>query len=153
MIQIKSCRLDETNLLYLHFKGVQCGMHIEALCPSSEAMQCLGSLHADECCSMSMCADALPHSSPSLDLMQVIYATACCGEEATSDGSFTPLTVNYNERFSAAGRTRYTSSSSPHPGIFLPRARRMKRVWSKHRGCLARTQLWKWLCKSTMTWS
>lgn len=38
--------------------------------------------------------------------MQVVYSTACCGEEAASDGSFTPLTINYNERFSAAGRTR-----------------------------------------------
>ncbi|KAK9830771.1 hypothetical protein WJX74_006445 [Apatococcus lobatus] len=35
----------------------------------------------------------------------VIYSTACCGEEAATDGSYTPLTVNYNERFSAAGRT------------------------------------------------
>ena len=38
--------------------------------------------------------------------MQVLYSTACCGEEAASDGSYTPLTINYNERFSAAGRTR-----------------------------------------------
>ncbi|CAL5228653.1 g11822 [Coccomyxa viridis] len=35
----------------------------------------------------------------------MVYATACCSREATGDGSFLPLTVNYSERFSAAGRT------------------------------------------------
>ena len=35
----------------------------------------------------------------------VIYATACASRELTGDGSFVPLTVNYSERFSAAGRT------------------------------------------------
>ncbi|MEW5317022.1 MAG: hypothetical protein WDW38_008355 [Sanguina aurantia] len=34
-----------------------------------------------------------------------IYTTACCSPVATGDGSFLPLTVNYAERFSAAGRT------------------------------------------------
>ncbi len=38
--------------------------------------------------------------------MQVLYATACCGDHTVGDGSFTPLQVNYAERFSAAGRTR-----------------------------------------------
>ena len=38
--------------------------------------------------------------------MQVLYATACCGDHAVGDGSFTPLQINYAERFSAAGRTR-----------------------------------------------
>jgi polyribonucleotide nucleotidyltransferase len=36
----------------------------------------------------------------------VIYTTACCSNKPSGDGSFTPLTVNYQERFSAAGRTR-----------------------------------------------
>ncbi|KAK9901313.1 hypothetical protein WJX75_005944 [Coccomyxa subellipsoidea] len=35
----------------------------------------------------------------------VLYATACCGDHAVGDGSFTPLQINYAERFSAAGRT------------------------------------------------
>ncbi|KXZ45459.1 hypothetical protein GPECTOR_54g200 [Gonium pectorale] len=35
----------------------------------------------------------------------MIYATACCSPQPTGDGSFVPLTVNYAERFSAAGRT------------------------------------------------
>ncbi|EFJ41423.1 hypothetical protein VOLCADRAFT_107702 [Volvox carteri f. nagariensis] len=35
----------------------------------------------------------------------MIYATACCSASPTGDGSFLPLTVNYAERFSAAGRT------------------------------------------------
>ncbi len=37
---------------------------------------------------------------------QVLYTTACCSLEATGDGSFIPLQVNYTERFSAAGKTR-----------------------------------------------
>ncbi|GBF90656.1 polyribonucleotide nucleotidyltransferase [Raphidocelis subcapitata] len=35
----------------------------------------------------------------------VIYTTACCANKPTGDGSFTPLQVHYQERFSAAGRT------------------------------------------------
>ena len=35
----------------------------------------------------------------------VLYTTACASRECTGDGSFVPLTVNYAERFSAAGRT------------------------------------------------
>lgn len=35
----------------------------------------------------------------------VVYATACCSAAPVGDGSFVPLTVNYTERFSAAGRT------------------------------------------------
>ena len=35
----------------------------------------------------------------------VVYTTACASRECTGDGSFVPLTVNYAERFSAAGRT------------------------------------------------
>ena len=35
----------------------------------------------------------------------MLYTTICAGREATADGSFVPLTVNYSERFSAAGRT------------------------------------------------
>ena len=35
----------------------------------------------------------------------VLYTTACASRERTGDGSFVPLTVNYAERFSAAGRT------------------------------------------------
>jgi polyribonucleotide nucleotidyltransferase len=37
----------------------------------------------------------------------VIYTTACCDTKPTGDGSFTPLQVHYQERFSAAGRTRF----------------------------------------------
>ncbi|GAX83401.1 hypothetical protein CEUSTIGMA_g10826.t1 [Chlamydomonas eustigma] len=35
----------------------------------------------------------------------MVHATACCGPNATGDGEFVPFTVNYQERFSAAGRT------------------------------------------------
>ncbi|KAF5828424.1 chloroplast polyribonucleotide phosphorylase [Dunaliella salina] len=35
----------------------------------------------------------------------VIYTTACCSDKPTGDGSFVPLTINYQERFSAAGKT------------------------------------------------
>ncbi|KAL6763061.1 ribosomal protein S5 domain 2-type protein [Haematococcus lacustris] len=35
----------------------------------------------------------------------VLYTTACSGAAPTGDGSFVPLTVNYQERFSAVGRT------------------------------------------------
>ncbi|GFR41812.1 hypothetical protein Agub_g2582 [Astrephomene gubernaculifera] len=34
-----------------------------------------------------------------------LLATACCSAAPVGDGSFVPLTVNYSERFSAAGRT------------------------------------------------
>jgi hypothetical protein len=35
----------------------------------------------------------------------VLYATICAGREVTADGGFVPLTVNYQERFSAVGKT------------------------------------------------
>ena len=35
----------------------------------------------------------------------VMYATICAGREITADGGFVPLTVNYQERFSAVGKT------------------------------------------------
>ena len=35
----------------------------------------------------------------------VIYATICAGRDVTADGGFVPLTVNYQERYSAVGRT------------------------------------------------
>ena len=35
----------------------------------------------------------------------VLYTTICAGREITADGGFVPLTVNYQERFSAAGKT------------------------------------------------
>lgn len=35
----------------------------------------------------------------------VIYTTACCAARPSGDGSFVPFQVNYQERFSAAGRT------------------------------------------------
>lgn len=35
----------------------------------------------------------------------VLFVTACCAREATGDGSFAPLSVQYQEKFSAAGRT------------------------------------------------
>lgn len=44
--------------------------------------------------------------SPATARTQVIYTTACCAEKPSGDGSFVPLTVNYQERFSAAGKTR-----------------------------------------------
>ena len=37
----------------------------------------------------------------------MVYATACCSNFPTGDGQFVPLTVNYGERFSAVGRTRF----------------------------------------------
>lgn len=36
----------------------------------------------------------------------VLYATACCTPGPSGDGSMVPFTVNYQERFSAVGRTR-----------------------------------------------
>lgn len=55
------------------------------------------------------CATHMPHllSSHPLLLLQVLYATACCGAKPQGDGSFLPLSVHYQERFSAAGKTRY----------------------------------------------
>ena len=38
--------------------------------------------------------------------LQMVYVTACCSDFPTGDGQFVPLTVNYAERFSAAGKTR-----------------------------------------------
>ena len=35
----------------------------------------------------------------------VVYTTACCAPVPSGDGSMVPFTVNYQERFSAAGRT------------------------------------------------
>jgi hypothetical protein len=35
----------------------------------------------------------------------VMYTTVCAGREVTADGGFVPLTVNYQERFSAVGKT------------------------------------------------
>ncbi|KAF6256365.1 putative polyribonucleotide nucleotidyltransferase [Scenedesmus sp. NREL 46B-D3] len=35
----------------------------------------------------------------------VLYATACCSDKPQGDGSFVPLSVHYQERFSAAGKT------------------------------------------------
>ena len=35
----------------------------------------------------------------------VIYTTICAGRDVTADGGFVPLTVNYQERYSAVGRT------------------------------------------------
>ena len=35
----------------------------------------------------------------------VMYTTCCAGREVTADGGFVPLTVNYQERFSAVGKT------------------------------------------------
>ena len=35
----------------------------------------------------------------------MLYTTACASRDCTGDGSFVPLTVNYAERFSAAGKT------------------------------------------------
>ena len=39
--------------------------------------------------------------------LQAVYTTACCGNETVTQGSFAPFSVNYTERYSAAGRTRY----------------------------------------------
>ena len=35
----------------------------------------------------------------------MLYTTICAGRDITADGGFVPLTVNYQERFSAAGKT------------------------------------------------
>jgi hypothetical protein len=40
---------------------------------------------------------------------QVIYTTVCADADNASDGSFAALQIHYNERFSAAGRTRCAS--------------------------------------------
>ena len=37
----------------------------------------------------------------------MLYTTACCNAGKPTDDSFLPLTINYSERFSAAGRTRW----------------------------------------------
>ena len=36
----------------------------------------------------------------------VVYCTVCAGRELSADGGWVPLTVNYTERFSAAGKFR-----------------------------------------------
>ena len=50
-----------------------------------------------------------PHLLRAPRHLQVLYTTACCNAGKTTDGSFTPLTINYSERFSAAGRTRWVA--------------------------------------------
>ncbi|KAA6427955.1 MAG: polynucleotide phosphorylase [Trebouxia sp. A1-2] len=44
-------------------------------------------------------------NKPDAPKAAVLYTTACCSLDATGDGSFIPLQVNYTERFSAAGKT------------------------------------------------
>jgi hypothetical protein len=65
-------------------------------------------------------ADVLPihvaHGAfaSSLSAFQVVYATACCSNGPQGDGSFLPLSVHYQERFSAAGRTRWVGVKGWH---------------------------------------
>jgi hypothetical protein len=40
-------------------------------------------------------------------LLQVLYTTVCLSDIPSEPSDFFPLSVNYQERFSAAGRTRY----------------------------------------------
>ena len=54
--------------------------------------------------SLCMHCAAVTLSAETLHRVQVVYATACTGEESL--GNFLPLSVSYSERFSAAGRTR-----------------------------------------------
>ena len=39
--------------------------------------------------------------------MQIVYTTVCLSDIPSEPSDFFPLSVNYQERFSAAGRTRY----------------------------------------------
>ena len=43
---------------------------------------------------------------------QMVYTTACASPYPAGDGTFLPLTVNYQERFSAAGKTRCVHGAS-----------------------------------------
>ena len=38
-------------------------------------------------------------------MVQVLYTAACAAPGVTGDGSFVPLSIHYQERFSAAGKT------------------------------------------------
>jgi len=40
-------------------------------------------------------------------LFQIVYTTVCLDDIPSEPSDFFPLSVNYQERFSAAGRTRY----------------------------------------------
>lgn len=40
-------------------------------------------------------------------LLQIVYTTVCLNDTPSEPSDFFPLSVNYQERFSAAGRTRY----------------------------------------------
>ena len=40
-------------------------------------------------------------------LMQIVYTSVCLDDVPSEPSDFFPLSVNYQERFSAAGRTRY----------------------------------------------
>jgi hypothetical protein len=51
----------------------------------------------------------------------MLYTTICAGREVTADGSFVPLTVNYSERFSAAGRTAGQGHTLVHLSAQLER--------------------------------
>lgn len=62
--------------------------------------------HVNTTCMQGIELLAAWHSLGGCGLLQVLYATACCTDHPVGDGSFTPLQVNYAERFSAAGRTR-----------------------------------------------
>lgn len=67
--------------------------------------------------------------------VQVLYATACCGTKPQGDGSFLPLSVHYQERFSAAGRTRYRAYIAVHNSQALGSAvvaDRLSSVWEVH---------------------
>lgn len=44
-------------------------------------------------------------------LLQIVYTTVCLDDVPSEPSDFFPLSVNYQERFSAAGRTRYALHS------------------------------------------
>lgn len=70
--------------------------------------------------------DLLSHLLRAPCYLQVLYTTACCNAGKTTDGSFTPLTITYSERFSAAGRTRWVTHAMQEPtSMVLCRAGRL----------------------------
>lgn len=47
-------------------------------------------------------------------LLQIVYTTVCLDDVPCEPSDFFPLSVHYQERFSAAGRTRYDMHSRFH---------------------------------------
>lgn len=93
-------------------QGLLAKFNVTSICAIANAADSSPCTDRFECRSHVWSGIAASVMSSCLRMMQVVYSTACCGEEAASDGSFTPLTINYNERFSAAGRTRCVEDAS-----------------------------------------